>query len=233
MGTSWVDSPGGVQSRHHAPASSSTQNVLGTVLAKRLPGVKESGGHYSMRLRSILTILAIVTLMGAVEATADTVLVPYAGAVTGGDIDERHTTYGAGINFLGDGPFGFELDLGYTPDFYGDEASFGSKNNVTTLMGNLMLGVPLGREARIYAAGGAGLLKSRVNDVDDFFDVDRNDFAVNVGGGILGFLGDHFGVRGDVRYFRNITDPEPDGGIDLELGGFHFWRVTAGIAYRF
>ena len=79
---------------------------------------------------------------------------------------------------MGGGIVGFEIEGTYTPDFFGDTPG---DNNVTTLMGNLLLGVPIGDSARIYATGGAGLMKFRVQDVDEFFDIDRNDFGINVG----------------------------------------------------
>lgn len=187
-----------------------------------------------MRLRTIATMIAVLAGSTAVTAGADTVLVPYAGVVTGGDLDERRTTYGAAVAFMGSGAFGFEIDLGYTPHFFGDRTPE-SENNVATLMGNVLIGIPLGDQAKIYGAGGLGLLKTRVNDTDDFFDVSRNDFGVNVGGGVLAYFGDHLGVRGDVRYFRNLSSSEGsrDDFPDFDLGGFHFWRVTGGLAYKF
>ena len=52
-------------------------------------------------------------------------------------------------------------------------------NNLATLMGNLVLNAPIGESGRIYLSVGGGLSASRVNDTNDFFDVDRNDFGVN------------------------------------------------------
>jgi len=46
------------------------------------------------------------------------------------------------------------------------------------------------------------------------------------------FLGEHAGVRGDIRYFRSIGDNSSNG-VDLSLGSFHFWRATAGVTFRF
>ena len=104
-------------------------------------------------------------------------------------------------------------------------------NNVTTLMANVILGAPLGA-ARIYASGGAGLMKFRVPDVDEFFDVDRNDFGVNVGGGAMIFFGDRIGARGDVRYFRDVHESTTDD-FDVDLGGFHYWRGSIGVTLKF
>jgi outer membrane protein with beta-barrel domain len=186
-----------------------------------------------MHLRTIATMIAVLAGFTAATAGADTVLVGYAGATAGGDLEDNKTTYGAALDFMGDRGFGFEIDFGYTPEFYGDAALFGSDNNVATLMGNVLLTIPLGDTAKLYGAAGGGLLRSRVDDVDDFFDVTRNDLGVNLGGGLLLNLGDKVGARGDVRYFRNLVSDEDTGDFPVDLGGFHFWRVTAGLAYRF
>ena len=102
-------------------------------------------------------------------------------------------------------------------------------------MANLILGAPIGGAAgvRPYVSGGAGLIRSRVADVDEFFDVDDNSFGVNVGAGVMGFVRENFGIRGDVRYFRGVQDAELGSGIDLDLGAFDFWRGTFGVTFRF
>ena len=40
-------------------------------------------------------------------------------------------------------------------------------------------------------------------------------------------------MRGDLRYFRNLTDPEEDNEFDIYFGGFNLWRGTAGVVFRF
>ena len=186
-----------------------------------------------MRMRTILTMIAVLAVFTA-TARAETFVVGYAGAVAGGDLNDNKTTYGGALDFLGDGAgLGFEVDFAYTPSFFGDAALFGSDNNVATLMGNVLFAVPLGDKAKLYGAAGGGLLQSRVDDVDDFFDVTKNDFGVNVGGGLLLNFGQNFGVRGDVRYIRNLQSDEGEGDFPVDLGGFDYWKVTGGLAYKF
>jgi hypothetical protein len=72
-----------------------------------------------------------------------------------------------------------------------------------------------------------------VNDTNDFFDVDRNDFGVDAGVGVIIPLGHTVGLRGDFRYFRNIGDAEPDNEFDLDFGSFDFWRATGGLSINF
>ena len=105
-------------------------------------------------------------------------------------------------------------------------------SNATTLMGNLIIGAPLG-PVRPYVSGGAGLIRTRVADADEFFDIDDNSFGVNVGGGVMGFVSNNVGLRGDIRYFRSVQDSNGSSDIDLDFGTFDFWRGTFGVTFRF
>jgi opacity protein-like surface antigen len=166
--------------------------------------------------------------------SADTILTGSVGRAFSGVLAEGHVSYGAAIGFMGDGLLGFEVEGTYTPDaaadFLGEPLL--ESNNVTTLMGNLVLGVPVGEQGRVYASGGVGLLKFRVKDADEFFDVDRNDFGVNAGAGVMFRFGDRLGARGDVRYFRDVREADDDE-FDVDLGGFHYWRGSVGLTLRF
>lgn len=187
-----------------------------------------------MKLRTVFSLsAALIALAVAPAVHADTMISGHAGKAFGGDLDDSRTTYGGALTVMGDGPFGFEIEGGYTPDFFGNADDFLGTNNVTTLMGNILLGSRFGENGRLYASVGGGLLKSRAEDIDQFFDVSRNDFGVSGGVGAMGFFGNNLGVRGDVRYFRNIGDPEPDNEFDIDFGSFSFWRGTAGIVLKF
>lgn len=103
-----------------------------------------------MRHHRVVPLLASLTLLCAVRsASADTIVTGTVGRAFSGDLEEGHTSYGAAIGFMGEGVLGFEVEGTYTPHFFGETP--GGTNNVTTLMGNLVLGVPLGESARIYA----------------------------------------------------------------------------------
>jgi hypothetical protein len=50
----------------------------------------------------------------------------------------------------------------------------------------------------------------------------------------MGFMGDHVGVRGDVRYFRNFqVDEFSLSGVSFEQGTFNYGRASAGLILRF
>lgn len=50
--------------------------------------------------------------------------------------------------------------------------------------------------------------------------------------GIIGFVSPRVGIRGGVRYFRNLQDSDRGSNVGLDLGGFDFWRATAGVTFR-
>ena len=73
--------------------------------------------------------------------------------------------FGASLGWMGAGIIGVELDFGYSPNFFEDTAGAGDfefgDSNVTTLMGNLLVGVPVGGQVgpglRPYGSGGRWL----------------------------------------------------------------------------
>ena len=116
----------------------------------------------------------------AAPARADVLFTPYIGVTFGGNADfgdvgtfddnfERKVTFGGALTWMGAGIIGVEVDFGTTPNFFentsGDfDFDFGD-SNVTTLMGNLVVGAPIGGTSgpgvRPYASGGIGLLRSQ------------------------------------------------------------------------
>ena len=145
--------------------------------------------------------------------------------------DDSKITYGGALTFKSaEGVLGFAVDFGYTPAFLGSSRL--GNNNVATLMGNLVLMAP--GPVRLYGSVGLGIVKTRVEDVTGLFKVDSNEMGFNAGGGLIWFPGDRsVGIQGDLRYFRNLTDPERDNEFDVDLGGLTFWRATGGITFRF
>jgi opacity protein-like surface antigen len=192
-------------------------------------------------MRKLLLSSLVMAACAATPAAAQTtggMVTPFFGVATGTPTDENRTVYGGSIGATGS-VIGFEFDFGYSPNFYEVEDDFGdlgSSGSVSTLMGNLLVGLPLGR-VRPYATFGAGLVRSNLDVVDVFDDLDRSDFGVNYGGGVMAFLTDNFGIRGDLRQFRSLNNDDPDDSFpdpgDFELGGFTFWRATAGVVFKF
>ena len=185
-----------------------------------------------MKLRILLILSAtLATLAAAPAVHSDTMLSGHAGAAFGGDLDDTAVTYGGTLTFMGD-LLGFEVEGAYTPDFFGDEGLVFAENNVTSLMANLLLGAG-NEKGKFFVSVGGGILQTRATDLDDFFEVDNTAFAASAGVGGMGFFNEHFGLRGDVRYYRNFGEDESDEDFDLDFGDFGFWRGTAGLVFKF
>lgn len=191
-------------------------------------------------MRRYLSMAVVLLLLSASQARADWLLTPYLGVTFGGDTPKQQVNYGLSAAWLGAGVLGFELDASLTPNFFEsdddalDDFDGIDDSNVGTFMANLMLSAPSNTPAlRPYASGGIGIIRTKATSVDNFFDLSENSFGVNVGAGLIGQISDHVGVRGDVRYFRSIQDSDGGDSIDLDLGGFNFWRGTVGLSFRF
>jgi hypothetical protein len=194
-----------------------------------------------MKIRfAVAAILAVFLLVPAAPARADVVLTPYVGSLFGGDLSDGKAAYGGTAAFMGGGIFGAEFGFNYAPKFIG--ATVNNEDIAQmSLMGNLIVGIPVGSSdqaghVRPYVTGGAGLFRL-TSDESRFFDrINSNNFGVNFGGGIMAFFNEHIGLRGDVRYFRTLTDTDSETGfddLDLRLGDLNFWKWDVGAAFKF
>jgi hypothetical protein len=182
----------------------------------------------------ILTAAAFaLALAWPAAAGADVLLTPYAGVNFAGSTIDKRTNVGASLTWLGSSGLGFEVDMGFIPDFFAPkdlEVDLLGDNSVTTLMGNLVVGRG-GGGIQPYVSAGAGLMRSQVGSFGEFFDATDNGFGVNAGAGVR-VGGGRLSLRGDVRYFRNVSDVD-DAILEDVLGDFSFWRATAGLSLRF
>lgn len=191
-----------------------------------------------MKLRfTVAAILAVFLLVPTAPARADVILTPYIGSLFGGDLPNSKVSYGATASFMGAGIFGAEVGFNWTPEFVPATATNGDVRQAS-LMGNLIIGIPIGDSdqaghVRPYLTGGAGLFRATQKESDFLDRINSNDFAVNFGGGIMAFFSEHVGIRGDMRYFRTLTDSNPNGGVDFDLGELNFWKWDVGAAFKF
>jgi opacity protein-like surface antigen len=201
-----------------------------------------------MHVRKLLMISALSLMLLPASAQAQSwFFSPYIGGNFGGTADfgdfpddddavERRMDFGATLGW-NPSVVGFEIDLGYSPNFFEDTAGdrnfeFGD-NNVTTLMGNVLISVPPGGGVHPYLSAGLGLIRANVSSGTGLFnDLATNDLGINIGGGLNGYFNDNIGIRGDLRYFRSLQDNQPDNDFDLQLGSFDFWRGSVGLTFR-
>jgi hypothetical protein len=196
-----------------------------------------------MPFRRTLAIGVFLLMLTPAAARADGLIVPFAGVNFGGNAgeslgdgaDAKRFDWGVSLAWMGGGVFGFEGDIGYSPDFYGKSDVGGS--SVLSVMGNVLLGVPFGGQKgfgiRPFGLVGIGVLRSDLQSFDELVGFDNTEVAWNFGGGVLIFFGSHVGIRGDIRYFRTFhaLDFGP-----LETSGsdaVDYTRGAVGLVLRF
>jgi opacity protein-like surface antigen len=193
------------------------------------------------RILAVSAVLALVALFSApATASADWLFTPYIGVDRGGSSSTTSTptNFGASLAGMGSGIAGFEIDFSYTPNFFGPSTVDFGDNNLTTLMGNLMIGVPVGGQhgpgIRPYGVAGVGLVRQRATSVNQAVsNLSTSDFGFDLGGGVIGFFTDNIGARGDIRYIRNFSSNSTDELTPVSPGTLSTWRLTAGMTFRF
>jgi opacity protein-like surface antigen len=187
----------------------------------------------SYAIRSFVVVAVAGLILAPATARAEGYFSPFVGVNAANQPVEGRTNFGFSAGGMGGGVIGGEFDFGYAPDVF--DESF--DNHALTAMGNLIVGIPvggtLGPGVRPYLTGGLGLIHTAADNV--FGDNEStNDLGFNVGAGLMGFFSDHFGLRGDARYFRNVTSDLRDSDLDPEfrVGNLDFWRASVGIVIR-
>jgi opacity protein-like surface antigen len=193
-------------------------------------------------VRAISTFLlsGAILLYVPAAASAQGYLTAFVGGNFGGDSgvsldesidDASKLSCGARLGAMGGGVFGGEIDVGYTPDFYGKGTVFDS-SGVLTVMGNVVVGLPLG-PVRPYFLGGLGLVRRTVTYApgEGQGSITDSRAAYSVGGGVNFFVSEHVGINADLRYFRNFSTGNSL--VDLSDDSFNFARGSIGVTFRF
>lgn len=196
-----------------------------------------------------LGILLALLLSFPAQASAEWQIKPFLGLKFGGDTnlvgdlefasDKRKPIIGVSMAMIGE-IFGVEADLGYVPGFFeGDRLGDVLSSNLTTLTGNVMVGLPRRMTEytlRPYFVGGAGLLRAHTTTtVPGVLDLSRTLPAIDIGGGVAGFITRRVGVGWEVRHFRNLQggDPLPGSTSDGLGERLSFWRANMALAIRY
>src|SRR6185436_14822163 len=187
-------------------------------------------------LKALMVVAAAALICAPAQARAEGYISPWVAANSGTGFDNGRAAVGLQAGAMGNGVIGGEVGFGYSPSFWGTQNEFGN-NSVIDLMGNIIVGVPVGgtRGAGIrpYLTAGLGLLRTQV-DGGTIAQVSssNNDFGWNAGGGVMGYFSDHVGIRGDLRYLRNIENNSTSTSLDFDPVSFHFWRASIGVVIR-
>jgi opacity protein-like surface antigen len=185
-------------------------------------------------------IAALALVLAPASARADWLFTPNIGTTFAGDASDReHWSYGLSIGWMGAGVIGWEADAQFTPEFFeanDGDLDFDGGNNVFTLMGNVIAGIPIGGQSgagiRPFGLIGFGLIKQRAEASEAGIDISENDFGFNVGGGVMGFFTTNVGLRGDIRYVRSFQSFTDDPTDVFDLGNFDYWRTNVGVVIR-
>jgi hypothetical protein len=173
------------------------------------------------------------------DAAAQTFINPFVGTTLTSPSTNSSSKPGFGVAFGRAGKIvGGETEIAYYPELLNDAANALAKNRVITFSGNTLIGPTIG-PVKVYGALGLGDLYLNVTSLSSLLiptpaTISTNYLTVNVGGGAMGFFASHFGVRGDLRYYRafgfKLTDVQSAG---LSLDRFDFWRANIGVVAKF
>jgi len=151
----------------------------------------------------------------------------------------KHVNIGCAVTLLGKGILGVEGVTVFTTGFRGiDPAATNliDSSRVFGLAGNAVLTTPkhlTEYSLRPYVSGGFGFMRLDVNHVKGAEAVSLHESfpALNIGGGAVGFLTDHTGVRFDFRYYKRIGETT-SGLVALDHPEVSFMTLSVGVVFR-
>jgi len=190
--------------------------------------------------------LAIALLLFApAPATAEWQIRPFIGFTFGGtttfvDLEqatgEQKAVIGISGGWLGE-IFGFEGDFGLSPGFFQTaEKDLLLESGVRALTGNVVVAMPRRMTEyglRPYFVGGAGLIHVKILGRFEAVEVNRTLPAMNIGGGVTGFLTQRIGLNWDVRRFSTMRGEGETVGNSFGNEQLSFWRATMAVAVRY
>jgi len=190
----------------------------------------------------VIAVLAVSIFLSAPSANAQGYIAPSLGVVFANPSAQGRADFILDLGWLPrTEPLGFELDAMYAPSFFGNQGPYG-ENSVTTVMANVVVaGGGSGRygggrrrtSLRPYVSGGIGVMHEVVTTAVEANKISNSDLGVNLGFGVMAFTGRSVGVRGDIRYFRDLKDTQSGNTTNIDFGAFHFWRAGIGIILAF
>jgi hypothetical protein len=201
----------------------------------------------SPRLRALrrLLLLAIAVIGNPLPAHADWQFAPFFGySFNGettlftpealGELTVRYTVGGT-VTLIGRGPLGVEGTVLLVPRFF-EAGNVGAVTSSRTyaLMGNVVLAAPQGWNEyglRPYVSGGLGLMHATQRTTASVFTLNQNLLGYNVGGGAIGFINDHTGLRFDLRYYSSLSRTEDT--VALGPVRLRYWTATVGVVLKY
>jgi hypothetical protein len=197
------------------------------------------------RALKLLTISCIVSIVSVAPAYADWWFAPFFGyAFNGettlatpealGEIKVRWSV-GGSVTLIGKGPIAVEGIFLVVPHFFeaGNVGAVAS-SRAYSLMGNVVLTAPRSWNEyglRPFVSGGLGLMHATQTTIPNVFPLNESLLGYNVGGGAVGFITDHTGLRFDLRYYSSLSrnDTSPAFGP----AQLRYWTGAVGVVLKY
>ena len=187
-----------------------------------------------MKLTTRLLLAAALLALPSV-AHAQLQVSPFAGANVGGDTTKTSGTAGVSATWWIFNWIGIEAEGAYSPMLF-EQDGFLTSRSVTTWTGSLVFKPPMMGSDKFqpYMAAGLGVLRPNLSEAGGLAVAKGNTLALTAGVGVTGFINDHVGFRGDLRYLRGLRESDLDANpFGIDFSKFSFWRPTAGLVVRF
>jgi hypothetical protein len=193
-------------------------------------------------------LVLLLILMCPARASAEWQLRPFLGATfapstsfiipIAAPLPNKKIAFGMNAVLVGR-VFGIDMDFGRTPGFFqsGNEAeSQVLRSSVTTVTGNMVVALPrhlAQYTLRPYFVGGAGLIHARIQNQLGALPLASTLAAMDVGGGVTGFVSDRYGLSWDVRRFWSVGGQDRGVGLSIGPEQLSFWRANMALAIRY
>src|SRR5262245_21504146 len=117
------------------------------------------------------------------------------GCLTATNCENKNWNWGVSFGAVGS-VVGFETEFTYESEFTGSTPN--QKSALTTFMANFML-APKISIVQPYGLGGIGLIRTDVDNKLFGSSQAQNQIGWTVGGGLMVFVQQHIGIKGDIR----------------------------------
>jgi hypothetical protein len=195
-----------------------------------------------MRLRPVLVGILFAVSRASASA-ADRQIQPFIAVSLGARttfalldtaVQKANVVFGARALVMGE-IIGVEADVGHAPGFFQSANNLVLHSRVTTLSGNIVVAMPrrlTEYTLRPFFVAGGGIMRARAEDFFGALPVSDTLPAIDVGGGVSGFVTDKVGVAWDLRYFRSVAGNDRIGESNFGQR-LSFWRASMALAFRY
>jgi hypothetical protein len=200
-----------------------------------------------LAFRALRLVLLSGTLFAftASPARADWQFAPFFGFTFKGsttlvDLEDGaskvHWGFGGTATLIGRGPIGVEGLFVLVPHFFESEDVLAlATSRMYALMGNVVVAAPQSWNEyglRPFVSGGVGLLHASQQTTDRrALPLNRTFFAYNIGGGAVGFITEHTGLRFDLRYYSSLSRTEET--IGFGPAQLRYWTGAVGVVLKY